>query len=160
LSNIQQSTSIEILLVEDNPGDVRLTQEALKESKLSNNLIVARDGQEAWDILNRMNGHEGATIPDLILLDLNMPRVDGRELLGRLKEDAELKHIPVVILTTSESEEDVLRSYQLYANCYVSKPVGLGEFLEVVKSISDFWLSIVKLPTKTKTEVPEAQPLF
>ncbi|MFH2056947.1 MAG: response regulator, partial [bacterium] len=132
MSNIQQSTPIDILLVEDNPGDVRLTQEALKESKLSNNLIVARDGQEAWDMLNRINGHEGAAIPDLILLDLNMPRMDGRELLGRLKQDAKLKQIPVVILTTSQSEEDVLRSYQLHANCYVSKPVGLDEFLEVV----------------------------
>lgn len=143
---------IDILLIEDNPGDIRLTQEALKDSKVSNELSVAHDGREAWEMLKGTNGHENTPVPDLILLDLNMPRMDGRELLDRMKNDDELKQIPVVVLTTSEAEEDVLKSYQLHANCYVSKPVGLGEFLKVVKSIDQFWLSVVRLPSQVPSE--------
>ena len=134
--------SIEILLVEDNPGDVRLTIEALRDSKVRNNLQVARDGVEALDFLRRPN----AVRPDLILLDLNLPRKDGREVLAEIKADASLKTIPVVVLTTSRAEQDVLRTYELQANCYITKPVDLDQFITVVKSIEDFWLTIVTLP--------------
>jgi CheY-like chemotaxis protein len=133
---------IEILLVEDNPGDVRLTIEALRDSKVRNNLQVARDGVEALDFLRRPN----AVRPDLILLDLNLPRKDGREVLAEIKADASLKTIPVVVLTTSRAEQDVLRTYELQANCYITKPVDLDQFITVVKSIEDFWLTIVTLP--------------
>ena len=136
---------VEILLVEDNPGDVRLTIEALRESKVRNHLSVARDGVEALAFLRREGGHAEAVRPDLILLDLNLPRKDGREVLAELKADPDLKTIPVVILTTSRAEQDVLRSYELQANCYISKPVDLDQFT-VVKSIEDFWLTIVTLP--------------
>jgi chemotaxis family two-component system response regulator Rcp1 len=137
---------IEILLVEDNPGDVRLTVEGLKESKVRNNLHVARDGVEAMAFLRREGQHTGAVRPDLILLDLNLPRMDGREVLSEIKSDAKLKMIPVVVLTTSNAEQDVLRSYELQANCYITKPVDLEQFITVVKSIEDFWFSIVTLP--------------
>lgn len=133
---------IEILLVEDNPADVRLTQEALREGKVKNNLSVARDGEEALAFLRR----DGATRPDLILLDLNLPRRDGREVLKEIKADPDLRRIPVVVLTTSEAEVDILKSYELHANCYITKPVDLEQFITVVKSIDDFWLTIVKLP--------------
>ena len=140
---------VEILLVEDNPGDVRLTIEGLNESKVRNNLHVARDGVEAMAFLRRESPFPDAIRPDLILLDLNLPRKDGREVLTEIKADPALKTIPVVILTTSRAEQDVLRSYELQANCYISKPVDLEQFITVVKSIEDFWLTIVTLPNKT-----------
>jgi CheY-like chemotaxis protein len=138
--------AIEILLVEDNPGDVRLTQEALKENKIRNNLHVAKDGVEAMQFLRRMKGFETASRPDLILLDLNLPKKDGREVLAEIKSDENLRSIPVVILTTSDAEDDVAKSYDMHANCYVRKPIDLNRFIEVVKIIENFWLSIVELP--------------
>jgi chemotaxis family two-component system response regulator Rcp1 len=137
---------IEILLVEDNPGDVRLTIEGLNESKVRNNLHIARDGVEAMVFLRREGNFTGAVRPDLILLDLNLPRMDGREVLAEVKSDVNLKTIPVVVLTTSRAEQDVLRSYELQANCYITKPVDLEQFITVVKSIEDFWFTIVTLP--------------
>ena len=137
---------IEILLVEDNPGDIRLTQEALKEGKVRNNLNVAQDGVEALAFLNREGRYANASRPDVILLDLNLPKKDGREVLAEIKEDPDLRRIPVVILTTSQAEKDILQTYNLHANCYITKPVELDEFLEVVKAIDEFWLTIVKLP--------------
>ena len=137
---------VEILLVEDNPGDVRLTKEALKEGKVYNNLHWAKDGVEAMEFLRREGKHAKAPRPDIILLDLNLPKKDGREVLQVIKSDDLLKHIPVVVLTTSKAEEDVLRSYELHANCYVTKPVDLEKFMVVVKSIDVFWLTVVTLP--------------
>ncbi|MEO8200988.1 MAG: response regulator [Gemmatimonadota bacterium] len=136
---------IEILLVEDNPGDVRLTREALRESRMRNNISVASDGVEAMAFLHRANPFEKAPRPDLILLDLNLPRKSGRDVLEEIKTDEGLKHIPVVILTTSQAEQDILASYRLRANAYVTKPVDLEKFLKVVQSIEHFWLEIVKL---------------
>ena len=133
---------IEILLVEDNPADVRLTLEALREGKVHNNLSVARDGDEALAFLRRA----GEPRPDLILLDLNLPRRDGREVLKEIKSDPNLMTIPVVVLTTSGAEADIVKSYQLHANCYITKPVDLEQFIKVVKAIDDFWLTVVKLP--------------
>jgi chemotaxis family two-component system response regulator Rcp1 len=141
-----RSTPIEVLLVEDSPGDVRLTREALKDAKVHISLHVAADGIEAMAFLERAGTHVDAPRPDLILLDLNLPKKDGREVLKEIKESPTLRSIPVVILTTSSSEEDVLRSYELHANCYISKPVDLDGFLKVVQSIDNFWLSVVKLP--------------
>jgi two-component system, chemotaxis family, response regulator Rcp1 len=138
---------IEILLVEDNAADVRLTEEALKEGKVRNNLHVARDGMEALEFLRRQGAHKNATRPDLVLLDLNLPRRDGREVLAEIKNDPELKMIPVVVLTTSSAEADILKSYKLHANCYITKPVDLEQFVTVVKSIDDFWLTVVRLPS-------------
>lgn len=140
---------VEILLVEDNNGDVRLTVEALREGKVRNNLHVARDGVEALRFLRREGSHASAKRPDLILLDLNLPKKDGREVLAELKDDPELKTIPVVVLTTSSAEVDILKSYSLHANCYITKPVDLEKFVEVVRSIDDFWLTIVRLPSET-----------
>ena len=137
---------IEILLVEDNPADVRLTVEVLKETKVRNTLTVAADGIEALDLLRRIGRYTHAVRPDLILLDLNLPRKDGRQVLAEIKADLDLRRIPVVILTSSKAEEDIFKSYNLYANCYVTKPVDLEQFVKVVKSIEDFWLTIVKLP--------------
>jgi chemotaxis family two-component system response regulator Rcp1 len=137
---------IEVLLVEDSPGDVRLTREAFTDAKVHINLHVASDGVKAMLFLNREGEHANAPRPDLILLDLNLPKKDGREVLAEIKENPKLKSIPVVILTTSSSEADILRSYQLHANCYITKPVGLEGFLTVVRSIDSFWLSVVKLP--------------
>ena len=139
---------IEILLVEDNPGDARLVKEALKDVKVLNNLRVAKDGVEALDFLHQGRNHTGAPRPDLILLDLNLPKKNGREVLKEIKADKNLKRIPVVVLTTSKAEEDILRSYDLQANCYITKPVDLDEFIKVIKSIKDFWFTIVKLPPK------------
>jgi CheY-like chemotaxis protein len=139
---------IEILLVEDNPGDVRLTIEALKEGKVRNNLSVAKDGVEALTFLRQQGAFASAARPDLILLDLNLPRKDGREVLAEIKEDPSLRRIPVVVLTTSKAEEDILRTYDLHANCYITKPVDLEQFISVVRSIDDFWLSVVRLPPK------------
>jgi len=138
--------SIEVLLVEDSPGDVRLTREAFKDAKVHIRLHVASDGTQAMAFLKREGEHANAPRPDLILLDLNLPKKDGREVLAEIKENPALKTIPVVILTTSASEEDILRSYLLHANCYITKPVGLDGFLKVVRSIDDFWLTVVKLP--------------
>jgi chemotaxis family two-component system response regulator Rcp1 len=137
---------VEILLVEDNPGDVRLTREALKEGKVYSNLHWAKDGVDALEFLRREGPHANAPRPDIILLDLNLPKKDGREVLSVIKRDDSLKHIPVVVLTTSKAEEDVLRSYELHANCYVTKPVDLDKFIMVVKSIDRFWLTVVTLP--------------
>jgi len=137
---------IEILLVEDNLADVRLTQEALKEEKLRNNLSVVNDGVEALAFLRREGRYTNAVRPDLILLDLNLPRKDGREVLAEIKNDPDLRTIPVVVLTISEAEKDILISYNLHANCYITKPLDLNQFSKVVKSIQDFWLTIVKLP--------------
>src|SRR6202047_3588569 len=140
------ATPIEVLLVEDSPGDVRLTREAFKDAKVHINLHVASDGAEAMDFLNHNGKHSNAPRPDLILLDLNLPKKDGREVLEEIKESATLKSIPVVVLTTSASDADILRSYKLHANCYITKPVDLDGFLKVVKSIDSFWLSVVRLP--------------
>lgn len=141
--------AIEILLAEDNPGDVRLTQEALKENKVHNNLHVTTDGVSAMEFLRKIGRYADAPTPDLVLLDLNMPRKDGREVLAEIKADEHLRKIPVVILTTSEAESDILKSYDLHANCYITKPLDLNRFIEVVKTIQDFWFSIVKLPPHT-----------
>jgi CheY-like chemotaxis protein len=137
---------IEILLVEDNPGDVRLTREAFKDGKVANTIHVVEDGEQALAYLRRQGKHAGAVRPDIILLDLNLPKKDGREVLREIKSDQNLKHIPVVVLTTSASEEDILRTYSDYANCYITKPISLDRFIVTVRSIEDFWLSIVKLP--------------
>ncbi len=137
---------IEILLVEDNLADVRLTQEALKEEKLLNSLSIVTDGVEAMAFLHREGAYAHAVRPDLVLLDLNLPRKDGREVLQEIKNDPELKTIPVVVLTISKAEKDILETYNLHANCYIVKPLNLDQFSNVVKSIQDFWLTIVKLP--------------
>jgi len=139
---------VEILLVEDNEADIRLTQEGIKETKIHNNLHVVRDGEEAMDFLYKRGDYRDAVTPELILLDLNLPKKDGREVLKEIKNDDALSHIPVVILTTSEAEKDIVKSYKLHANCYVTKPMGIDQFVEVIKAIEDFWFSIVKLPTE------------
>jgi CheY-like chemotaxis protein len=136
---------VEILMVEDNPADVRLTIEALKESKMHNNLSVVQDGVDAMAFLKREEPYANAARPDLILLDLNMPRKDGREVLAEIKADPNLRRIPVVILTTSTAEQDIVRTYDLHANCYITKPVDMDQFIRVVQSIEDFWFTIVKL---------------
>ena len=138
---------VEILLVEDNPGDVRLTQEVFKESKIRNQLHVVKDGVEAMDFLRQGTGANGVR-PDLILLDLNLPKKDGREVLAEIKADDNLKRIPVVVLTISKAEEDILRSYSLHANCYLTKPIEFEQFFNLVKYIEEFWLTIVKLPPR------------
>jgi two-component system, chemotaxis family, response regulator Rcp1 len=139
---------IEILLVEDNPGDVRLTQEALKDAKVVNTLHVVEDGVAAMDFLAQRGRYQQAPRPSLVLLDLNLPRKNGREVLAEIKQDPSLRTIPVVILTTSQAEEDVLRAYSLHANCYITKPVDFGQFTKIIRSIEDFWLTIVTLPPK------------
>ena len=146
----ENATPIEILLVEDSAGDVRLTQEALRDAKVQNNLHVVSDGMEATAFLWRQGKYANAPRPDLILLDLNLPKKGGREVLEEIKRDSSLKSIPVVILTTSAAEEDILRSYQLHANCYITKPVDLDQFLKVVRTMDNFWLAIVKLPPVVK----------
>jgi two-component system, chemotaxis family, response regulator Rcp1 len=138
--------AFEVLLIEDSPGDVRLTREAFRDAKVHINLSVAADGAEAMAFLRREGKHTGASRPDLILLDLNLPKKSGKEVLEEIKEDPDLKIIPVVVLTTSSSDQDILRSYLLHANSFITKPVDLAGFLNVVKSIDSFWLSIVKLP--------------
>jgi two-component system, chemotaxis family, response regulator Rcp1 len=137
---------VEILLIEDNPGDVRLTIEALRDAKISNHLTVAPDGVEAMAMLCGKSPHTGASHFDQILLDLNLPKKNGREVLADLKSDPKLKRTPVVILTTSKAEEDILKTYDLHANCYVTKPVGFEQFMQVVRSTEHFWLSVVTLP--------------
>ncbi len=143
---------IQVLLVEDSPGDVRLTQEAFREANIAIKLHVAEDGVEAMEFLRREGGHADAPRPDLILLDLNLPRMDGREVLASIKADQKLKSIPTVILTTSEAEADIVKSYDLQANCYLSKPVELDVFDGLVKSINDFWLTRAKLPQAQQTK--------
>ena len=143
---IKQVHSIAILLAEDSPGDVRLTRDAFKEAKILNTLHVVEDGMEAMEFLRKTGKHTDAPVPDLILLDLNMPRMDGREVLAEIKKDKNLMRIPVVVLTTSKAEEDIVRSYNLHANAYVTKPVDLTEFLKVIRSIEQFWLTVVTLP--------------
>ena len=143
---VDENRPVEILLVEDNPGDERLTREALKEGKVYSNLHWVKDGVDALDFLHQRGKHKDAPRPDIILLDLNLPRKDGREVLEEIKSDDVLKRIPVVVLTTSKAEEDVLRTYNLHANCYVTKPVDLEKFMVVVKSIDIFWLTVVTLP--------------
>jgi len=145
---------IEVLLVEDSPGDVRLTQEAFREANSAVQLHVATDGVEAMAFLRRQGKHARAPRPDLILLDLNLPRMDGREVLAHIKDDENLKTIPTVILTTSDAEADIIKSYQLQANCYLSKPVQLDSFEALVKSINDFWLTKVKLPQQEQGHKP------
>ena len=144
----EQLNAVEILLVEDNPGDVRLTIEALKEAKVHNRLSVVSDGVEALAFLRNEGPYADAPRPDLILLDLNLPRKDGREVLAEVKSDPDLKLIPVVVLTTSRAEKDLFQAYESHANCYITKPVDFQQFLVVIKSIEGFWLSIVKLPPK------------
>ncbi len=139
---------IEILLVEDNPGDVRLTEEAMREAKMRNRLHVVEDGVEAMAFLRREGRFADAPRPDLILLDLNLPRKDGRAVLAEVKADPDLKRIPVVVLTTSQAEEDVIRAYDLHANCYVTKPVDFDQFMTIVKQIDQFWVKVVTLPRK------------
>jgi CheY-like chemotaxis protein len=146
---------INILLVEDNPGDARLTAEALAEGKVLNRMNVVEDGVYALAYLRREAPFEAATRPDIIFLDLNLPRMDGRELLAIIKTDPELKCIPVVVLTTSRAEEDILKSYDLHANCYITKPVDLDQFMTVVQSIEDFWFTIVKLPGNHPPRQPQ-----
>jgi len=145
----KQARPVDILLVEDNPGDVRLIQEALRDGKLLNQLSTVADGQQAMAYVRKQGNFSRASRPDLILLDLNLPRKDGREVLAEIKADPDLRRIPVVVITSSQAEEDILKSYNLHANCYVSKPVDLEKFVAVVKSVEDFWVSIVKLPPKS-----------
>lgn len=144
----QEGKVIDILLVEDNPADVRLMMEILKEGKVLNRLHVVRDGVEAMEFLHREGAYIDVPCPDLILLDLNLPKKDGREVLAEIKSNKDLKRIPVVVLTISKAEEDILKSYDLHANCYITKPVDLEQFINVVRTIEDFWLTIVKLPPK------------
>ncbi|KRF10320.1 response regulator [Paenibacillus sp. Soil766] len=144
----KMSQNVEILLVEDNPGDIRLIVEVLKEGKIHNNLSVVEDGEEALAYLRREGSYRDAIVPDIILLDLNLPKINGTEVLAEIKKDPLLKYIPVIILTTSEAEQDILRAYDLHANCYITKPVNLEQFLTVVRSIENFWLTIVKLPRR------------
>jgi chemotaxis family two-component system response regulator Rcp1 len=146
MHNAADGKPIEILLVEDNPGDVRLAVEALRDAKVANRLHIVEDGVEAMSFLRREGRYADVPRADLILLDLNLPRKDGREVLAEIKQDADLKRIPVVILTSSAAEQDVVQAYNLYANCYITKPMDLDQFLKVVRSIEDFWLIVVTLP--------------
>lgn len=139
---------LEILLVEDNEGDIRLTIEAFKEAKIRNQIKVVRDGEEALTYLRKQGVYENASVPDIILLDINLPKIDGKEVLSTMKNDPMLKTIPVIMLTTSSADSDVQESYENHANCYVIKPVDLNKFMEVIRSIEDYWISIVKLPGK------------
>jgi two-component system, chemotaxis family, response regulator Rcp1 len=146
---------IEILLVEDNPGDAELTAEALRQGKVCNQMHLVEDGEAALAFLRRREQYAGVPRPDVILLDLNLPRKDGREVLEEIKADAGLKQIPVIVLTTSEAEEDILRAYNLAVNCYITKPVDLDQFIKVVKAIEDFWFTVVKLPPHPATPLRE-----
>ena len=150
MSGRESARPIEVLLVEDNPGDVRLTREALKEGKVSNHLSVTPDGVEALRFLRREGPYADAPRPDVVLLDLNLPKKDGRQVLQEMKADPALRTIPVVILTSSDAERDIAGAYELQANCYITKPVDLDQFITVVRSIEDFWFSIVKLPPEPR----------
>ena len=151
MTNGAMGKPVEVLLVEDNPGDVRLTLEALKDGKVNNHLSVVGDGVEALAFLRREEKYADAPRPDLVLLDLNLPKKDGRDVLAEIKKDEDLKRIPVVVLTTSKAEEDILKTYDLHANCYVTKPVDFDQFVMVVKSVEDFWFTVVKLPQRDGT---------
>jgi two-component system, chemotaxis family, response regulator Rcp1 len=142
----------DILIVEDNPGDARLIREVLNSNKIFTSLHIVKDGVEAMEFLRNEGKFKSAPKPDLIILDLNLPRKDGREVLSEIKSDPDLKHIPTVIMTISQAEEDILKSYNLHANCYITKPIDLNQFIKVVKSIEDFWFTIVKLPPKSNNE--------
>ena len=155
MAGSDDARAIEILMVEDNPGDVRLTREAFKDGRVWNRMHVVEDGVAALDFLYRRPPFGAAPRPDIILLDLNLPRMDGREVLATIKADASLRLIPVVVLTTSQAEEDVLRAYRLNANCYVTKPVDLEQFIRIVQAIEDFWLTVVRLPTAPPEIPPE-----
>lgn len=144
---IKKNRPVNILLIEDNPGDVRLTQEAFKEGKMSINLSVVMDGVEAINYLRKTGSYTDAVFPDLVLLDLNLPKKDGREVLEEIKKDEQLKRIPVVVLTTSNAEIDILRSYNLHANCFINKPVDFDQFFKVIQLVEQFWLNMVTLPT-------------
>jgi len=146
--------AVEILLVDDNPGDVRLTLEAFKEGKLTNTVSVAGDGVEAMEFLRRQGKFVRAVRPDLVLLDLNMPKKDGREVLEEIKSDPQLRRIPVVVLTTSKAEGDILKSYDLHVNCYIQKPVDYNEFIKVLRLIEDFWFTAVVLPSNGRVKWP------
>jgi len=148
MANQATAKQIEILLVEDNEGDIGLVEEVFQEAKIRNNLYIAEDGEEAMLFLHKEGKFSDVPRPDIILLDLNLPRKDGREVLKEIKENDSLKRIPVVVLTTSKSEEDIFRSYNLHANSYITKPVDFDQFIKVIKSIEDFWLDVVKLPSK------------
>lgn len=150
MNEVSNIRPVDILLVEDNPGDIRLTREALKDGKLRNTLNVVMDGEEAIHYLKRRDKFSGATLPDIILLDLNLPKKDGREVLAEIKSDPELQSIPVIILTTSSAQQDINNTYLHHANCYIMKPVDFNQFITVIRSIEDFWLTIVKLPGKDK----------
>jgi two-component system, chemotaxis family, response regulator Rcp1 len=150
MTNQNSEKVVDILLVEDNPGDVRLTQEALKEAKIRNTLHVVSDGVAAIEFLKKAGTFGDAPRPDILLLDLNLPRKDGREVLAEIKADPSLRTIPVVVLTTSAADEDILRAYNLHANCYITKPVDFNRFIEVVRSIENFWFTIVKLPAEDR----------
>jgi|SRR5579859_4722910 len=143
----EDTRTLEILLVEDAPGDVRLASEALKLLPIENRIHVAADGQEALNYLRQRESYAGESLPDLVLLDLNLPRVNGHEVLQKMKNDPRLKHIPVVVLTSSKNEEDVLKAYDAYANCYVTKPTDWSEYSSAIQSIGDFWFNFVKLPS-------------
>ena len=142
------SRAIDVLLIEDDPGDIVMTREAFKHNKIRNTLRVARDGQEGLDYLYQRGVHQGAPRPDLILLDLNLPKYDGHQLLEKIKSDPEMCHIPVIVLTTSAAEEDILRSYRLHANAYVTKPVGFEQFMHVIREIDEFFVQVVRLPPR------------
>ncbi|HME80114.1 MAG TPA: response regulator [Mycobacterium sp.] len=142
------SRAIDVLLIEDDPGDIVITREAFKNHKIRNTLRVARDGQEGLDYLYQRGAHRGAPRPDLILLDLNLPKYDGHQLLEKIKSDPEMCHIPVIVLTTSAAEEDILRSYRLHANAYVTKPVGFEQFMHVIREIDEFFVQVVRLPPR------------
>ncbi len=147
-SRTLEAKAVDILLVEDNPGDVRLTKEALRDAKVLNEIYVAKDGVEAMDFLCHKGSYKNVPFPDLILLDLNLPRKDGREVLADVKKDEKLKHIPVVVLTSSKADEDIIRSYNLHANAYVTKPVDLTQFVQIIHALEEFWFTVVKLPPK------------
>jgi CheY-like chemotaxis protein len=144
----KEGTPIEILLVEDNPSDVRLTMEAFKDAKVTNNMSIAVNGEEAMEFLEKEGAYKDSPRPDLILLDLNLPKMNGREVLAKIKQDPRFKRIPVVVLTTSDDEQDILKAYDLHVNAYVRKPVDLDQFIKIVDAVEDFWLSVVKLPNK------------
>jgi chemotaxis family two-component system response regulator Rcp1 len=148
MRNAAESKPAEIVLVEDNAGDVRLIVEAFKENKFLNNLHVAKDGVEAMELLHKEGKYANALHPDLILLDLNLPKKDGREVLEEIKVDPNLKRIPVIILTTSKADEDIFKTYDLHANCYITKPIDMDQFIRIVRSVETFWLTIVKLPQR------------
>lgn len=150
MSVITEGPPLDILLVEDSPADVRLTREALAEGKVHNRLSIASDGVEALAFLRQEGQYAGSPRPDLILLDLNLPRKDGQEVLSEIKADPDLRRIPVVVLTSSRAEEDIVRTYNLHANCYITKPVDLDQFFAIIKAIDDFWLTVVKLPAEAR----------